>query len=244
MMQSGRRPASGAAARACAATLALAILALPGQPADAQAERDLLDFRYDWPAEATAVPVLRAELQRRRAAAHAEALANARNSRDGAHDAHLPFHTEMHHQSWSVEARNARYLALTAEIRTDQNGAHPNRDFDALIWDRVRGRARSAASILGRRAIARLRPVYCSRLSAAIAAHGGVPPERCPPLAERPLSFLDRDHDGRFDTLHVLIAPYVAASYADGSFVVDVPFGRGDLAGMAAVDRVGFEEGR
>ena len=56
------------------------------------------------------------------------------------------------------------------------------------------------------------------------------------------LSFLDQDGNGRFETLHVLVPPYVAASYADGSFVVDVLFNRGDLSGMAAADREGLEE--
>lgn len=232
--------------RVSGAMVLLFALLLATQPAgfDRRDRTALLDFHYAWPAEVEAVPALRAELRRRMAAAHADALAGARESRDSAREGHVPFHTEQYDKVWTVEARNRRFLSLSADNRTDQNGAHPNRDFDSLIWDRARGRARSAASILGAAAIARLQPDYCSRLSAAIVAHGGEPPTRCPPLAERPLSFLDRDRDGRFDTLHVLIAPYVAASYSDGSFVVDVPLGRGDLAGVAAADRAGFEEGR
>jgi len=224
----------------------LVALLLAAQPPgfDRRERTALLDFHYAWPAEAEAVPALRAELRRRMAAAHQDALASARETRDSAREAHVPFHQELYDEVWTIEARNRRFISLSADNRTDQNGAHPNRGFDALVWDRVRGRARPAASILGAAALARLTPSYCRILTALVSARGGEPPEHCPPLAERPLSFLDRDHDGRFDTLHVLVAPYVAASYADGSFVVDVPFGRGDLAGMAAADRVGFEEGR
>jgi len=220
--------------------IALAALLLAAQPAGAAAERALLDFRYDWPAEAEAIPALRTELQRRRRAAPDEALANARETSDSSRDAHVPFHTEMHHQSWSVEARNGRYLALTADIRTDQNGAHPNRGFEALIWDRRRNRPTSVRALLGPAVLARLTPAFCSHLAAAVQARGGEPPSHCPPLAEQVLSFLDQDGNGRFETVHVLIPPYVAASYADGSFVVDVLLNRGDLAGVA--DREGLEE--
>jgi hypothetical protein len=203
----------------------------------------LLDFRYAWPAEAEAIPALRAELRRRMAAARADALASARQTRDSAREAHVPFYQEQYHKVWSLEAGNARFLSLAADNHTDQNGAHPNRDFDALIWDRARGRPTSAAALLGPAALAAMNARYCTALAAMIRARGGEPPEGCPALAERVLSFSDRDHDGRFDTLHVLVAPYVAASYADGSFVVDVRFSRGDLNGLAPADRVGFEEG-
>jgi len=224
--------------------IALLVLLLAAQPAgyDRHERTALLDFHYSWPAEAEAIPALRAELRRRMAIAYADALANARESRDSAAGAHVPFYREQYDKVWSVEARNARFLSLTADNRTDQNGAHPNRDFDALVWDRTRLQARSAAALLGPAVLARLQPIYCSHLQSTVAARGGEPSARCPPLAERVLSFLDQDGNGRFETLHVLVPPYVAASYADGSFVVDVLFNRGDLSGMAAADREGFEE--
>ena len=58
----------------------LALLLLAAQPGsvDRREVTPLLDFRYSWPAEAEAIPALRAELRRRMAAAHAEALAGAR----------------------------------------------------------------------------------------------------------------------------------------------------------------------
>ena len=224
-------------------TLLLALL-LAAQPAAFHREERtaLLEFRYDWPAEAEAVPALRAALRRRLDRAHAEALAAARDSRASAREAQVVFHTELYDERWSLEASNERFLSLTADLHTDNNGAHPNRAFDALIWDRARGRATSARALLGPAVLGRLSPAYCSRLAAMVAAHGGVPPSRCPPLAEQVLAFSDQDHDGRFDTLHILVPPYVAASYADGSFVVDVPLGRGDLDGLAPADRAAFEE--
>jgi hypothetical protein len=220
--------------------LALLLAAQPG--AFHRRERTaLLDFRYDWPAEAEAIPGLSAELRRRMAAAHAEALSGARETHDDSGAAHVPFYREMYDKVWRVEGGNARFLSLTADNHVDQNGAHPNRAFDALIWDRARGRAISAAALLGPAALARMSPRFCAALNTAVAARGAEPPARYPPLAEQVLAFADRDHDGRFDALHVLIAPYVAASYADGSFVVDVAFAPDDLTALAPADRAAFE---
>jgi len=221
---------------------ALALL-LAVQPAgyEHRERTALLDFHYAWPAQAEAIPALRAMLRQRMEQAHAEALAGARETRASSRDAHVPFHTEQYDEAWSVEAANARFLSLTADLHTDNNGAHPNRDFEALIWDRARGRATSAAALLGPAALARLSARYCAALNAAVTARGADPQARCPALGERALAFADRDHDGRFDALHVLIAPYVAASYADGSFVLDVAFEPGDLAALVPADRTAFE---
>ena len=226
------------------AMVLLAALLLAAQPAPFRhAERsELLEFRYAWPAEVEAVPALRAMLRRRMEAARARALADARETRASSREARVAFHTELYDEAWSVETANGRFLSLTADLHTDNNGARPNRDFEALIWDRARGRATSVHTLLGAAALARLSPRYCAALNAQLSAHGAEPPNSCPPLADRVLAFSDRDHDGRFDALHVLIAPYVAASYADGSFVVDVPFARGDLEALAPADRAAFEE--
>ena len=155
---------------------------LAAQPAahDQRERTALLDFHYRWPAAAEAVPALRAELRRRMAAAHAEALEGARQSRDSARGARVPFYREQYDEAWSVEAENGHYLSLTADLHTDQNGAHPNRDFEALLWDRAAGRAVNAATLLGPHVLARLEPHYCAMLATQIRARtGGGPPEQC-----------------------------------------------------------------
>jgi hypothetical protein len=222
--------------------LAILALLLAAQAGGFQREQQsaALHFRYGWPAEAQAIPALRRELRRRMDSAFAEAMADARETRASAREAQVPFYPQLYSEMWSVEAGNARFLSLTADRRTDQNGAHPNRDFEALIWDRARGGIATVAGLIGAGRLAAMGPRFCAGL-AAILAGRGAGPGRCPPLAERVLALSDRDGNGRFDALHVLIAPYVAASYADGSFVVDVPFAPADLAGLAPADRGLFE---
>lgn len=205
----------------------------------------LLDFHYAWPAAAEAIPALRAALQRQERAAYADAIDAARNSRDSASEAGVPFHREQYREDWRAVGSNARYLSLTADIATDNNGAHPNSDHDALLWSRTTRRAVAIASVLGRARLSALSGRYCARLDAMRRERTGAAPTMpCPTLAERKSALADRDRDGRFDTLRVLIPPYVASSYADGSFIVDVPLTRADLAGLAAADRPVFESAR
>jgi hypothetical protein len=217
------------------------LIAAPPSAHEERRQTELLDFRYGWPAAAEAIPALRRELARREVEARTDATASAAESHDSAGGAQVPFHTEQYHAIWSVEANSARLLSLTADIRTDNSGAHPNRDFDTLIWDRRADRATTVAAVLGNAALGATSERYCTALAASLTTRGAEPPERCPPLAERVLAFADRDHDGRFDALHVLVPPYAAASYADGSFVVDVPFQAADLSGLAARYRSAFE---
>jgi hypothetical protein len=211
-----------------------------------RAERTpLLDYHYAWPAEAGAIPALRANLQRQERAAHADAIDAARDSRNSASEAGVPFHREQYREDWRVAGSNARYLSLTADIATDNNGAHPNSDHDALLWSKAARRAVTVASVLGQARVAALTGRYCARLDAMRRERTGeAPTMACPPLAGRKTALADRDRNGRFEALRVLIPPYVASSYADGSFIVDVPLIRADLAGLAAADRPYFESAR
>src|SRR4051812_21111121 len=147
----------------------LALLAAAQQPAAflRAEETPLLRFRYGWAAQAQAIPALRTELRRRMNAARAEAIASARQTRQAWREAGVPFHQELRDEVWSVSAANGRFLSLTADNRTDQNGAHPNRDFDSLLWDRARQRAVTVAAVLGPSRLAVLSGRYCATLAAA-----------------------------------------------------------------------------
>ena len=45
----------------------------------------------------------------------------------------------------------------------------------------------------------------------------------CPPLGDQVVVPVDADEDGRFERLRVLLGPYAAGPYAEGSYEVDVP---------------------
>jgi hypothetical protein len=225
--------------------LFLALLAAAAPPQDS-----LLDFTYRWPAAVDAAPALRARLAAERDGDRTEAMRNARADRDLARSQGRPFNGHFYHKIWSLEGRGAGLISLTARLGTFEGGAHPNSGFSALLWDRRTRRPVEAGPLLGMGALARLRPRYCAALAAERSRRGIAQPAdddifpRCPAWRDVVLAPADRDHNGRFDTLRILIGPYVAGPYVEGSFELRVGFRSADLAAIRPAYRASFEAAR
>ena len=230
----------------------LALLATAAQPADfvRDEETELLDFHYAWPAVADEVPTFRARLQREMGEAHAEALANAEQGFAFARERGLTYSPMFHEQDWVVAGNAPQLLSLSATVHSFTGGAHPNTDFTATLWDRDLDEAVGAASLLGPTVLAGLTPRFCEALDAQrveirgesiVQDGGGDPFTACPALAGQVLAPADTDGNGRFDTLRVLIPPYVAGPYVDGAYVIDLKFDPADISGIASPYRPAFE---
>lgn len=231
--------------------LLLAMLAAP-PGADGfrwEQEDERLEFSYRWPAEADAIPALRAELRRRLDADLAEATDVAAESETMAREGGYPFRSHDFVKVWETAGQTPRLMSLEAEVSTYRGGAHGNLGFSALLWDRAEAEAVDAASLLGLAALARLTPRFCDSLDAEREERRGEPVRRdpddlfaaCPPLADQVLAFADADRDGRLDSLRVLIPPYVAGPYVEGPYLIEVAFESADLGGMASEYRISFE---
>lgn len=208
---------------------------VPPAPADGRRvedKNDLLEFTYAWPAEAAAIPALAArfeqdlERQRRDAAEGANADKEARG-------ADAPFHGHYFSQVWTLQGDSPRLLSLAAEIGTFTGGAHGNSGYEALLWDRESDREVNFADLFAetKAAIEALRPAFCRTLDGQRAEKRGetLPLQgegwmvECPELGEQAIAPADTDKDGRFDRLRVLIGPYTAGPYAEGSYEVELP---------------------
>ncbi|HST37261.1 MAG TPA: hypothetical protein VLK25_11610, partial [Allosphingosinicella sp.] len=83
---------------------------------------------------------------------------------------------------------------------------------------------------LGRDVIDALGPSYCRELDVQRAERRGEPvvldPEdpftRCPPIGEQVLALANQDNNPQFDTLLVLLHPYLAGPYVEGDYVIEV----------------------
>lgn len=228
--------------------LAFALFAAATAAATAAPPQDSpLDFTYRWPAAVEAEPALRARLAAERDGDRAEAMRNAREDRALARTQDRPFNPHFYQKVWSLEGRSARLVSLSAELSTFEGGAHPNSGFSALLWDRAENRAVEIAPLLGAGAMARLKPRYCAALAAERRKRGIAQPAaddvfpRCPGWEEVVLAPADRDRDGRFETLRILIGPYVAGPYVEGSFELRVAFQAADLAAIRPACRASFE---
>jgi hypothetical protein len=235
-----------------AAPFLLALLLAAGQPQPfANAREDaLLDFGYSWPAVVEEEPALRDRFAREMQTAEAQARRDAQEDQAARQGSGAPFHNHSYSRIWENAGTTPQLLSLTARTETFTGGAHGNLGLAALLWDRAADREVDAEGLLGTAALQGLTPRYCARLNAMRAERRGEPVRPggglftdCPPLAGHPLAPADRDGNGRFDTLRILIAPYEAGPWAEGTYIVELPLEPGDLAALPETYRAAFETG-
>lgn len=220
--------------------LALALIAAPAlakAPAPIPASALLIrrasaDHQWRWrvaPEAATQPALLRAM----RGAAFAEAGKAARvAARDAASakQAGYPFRRYETITDWSLAADTPQLLALAGEIYSFTGGAHGNSGYAVKILDKAARREISIDALFGDwpRARKLLEPAYCAALARAqLARRGGETPsddtDTCPKLSEQPLV----PFAGLSSTagqLRVLIGPYLAGPYSEGSYIVTLPW--------------------
>jgi len=202
------------------------------QPRRVEEKGELLDFGYSWPAEAAAIAKLDQRFEAEMAERRAEALRFAQEDRaDRGPD--IPFHGHYFHKGWATMGDGGRLLSLAALTQVFTGGAHGNALYDVLLWDRTADEKIELADLFtdDDGAIAAMTPVYCAGLDAQRAEKRGAPvspdgPDwmvQCRPLAESTVAPVDADGDGRFDLFRVLIEPYEAGAYVEGTYEVDIP---------------------
>ena len=144
-----------------------------------------------------------------------------------------PFHGHYFTKAWATMGGAGRLLSLAANIGTYTGGAHGMSGFEALLWDREARRAIEPEALFVDPAAAwrMMEPVYCRALDRQRAEKRQEPLPlegdgwmiECPPLGDQVVVPVDADEDGRFERLRVLLGPYAAGPYAEGSYEVDVP---------------------
>jgi hypothetical protein len=147
-----------------------------------------------------------------------------------------PFHPLGRWQEWQVLADTPGWLSLTALIGIDSGGAHPNYVYAATLWDKAAGQRRKTIDLFTTPAAlaTAIHTPFCAELQAQRAhKRGGQASlsqpsmdmsefDTCPdPLAQT--LALRADSSAGFDHLVVLIAPYEAGPYAEGTYEIALP---------------------
>lgn len=194
---------------------------------------DLVEFKFSWPAEAAAIPAIDAEMRAHAAEHLKKARAGSQEERKARAGTDAPIMPFAFDAEWKVMGQNERFLSLAAQVYEFTGGAHGNTHYDVLLWDKPSSKKRATLDLFADRAAAAafLNQTYCPLLDAqrakkreeTLPLQGEGWMIECPDASKYPIAPVDSDGDGHFEALRVLLPPYEAGPYAEGTYEVDVP---------------------
>lgn len=210
-----------------------AVTAGRGASSEPASEQDsLYQFEYSYPRVVRTIPLLRARLDAERDKARAALKKEATEAKAEARKGGYDFHGFYLSTIWDVEADLPGWLSLSAGSESFTGGAHGMRWFSARLWDKAAKRERAATDLFLSRAAfsAAIRESFCDKLDEERAERRGEPVQRdsgevfdaCIDPAEGAV-ILGSSDKVRFTWISVLIDPYAAGPWVEGSYVVTVP---------------------
>jgi hypothetical protein len=150
---------------------------------------------------------------------------------------------------WIIAGETARLLSLQNELSTFTGGAHPNSSYDALIWDRRLNRTTSMEDLVTAKGqfSGITQSTYCKALDTERRKRreGERPdlPEfnECPRYSDLAIAPVDRNRNGRFETLDFVASPYTAGPYVEGEYEIFLPVTARLIARLKPEYRNSFE---
>ncbi len=212
--------------------LAAPALAAPIPASDLLIRQSTPTLNWRWRAapEAATQPAL---LKSLRAAALKDAAAAQRSATRDAASAKktgFPFRKYESISDWTLAADTPRLLALSGLVYSFTGGAHGNTGYTTKIWDKTARRSIAFDALFNDwpRARKLIEPAFCAALAAEQKQRRGGQSlggdfDKCPSLAEQPIMPW-ADLATRATQFRVLVGPYVAGPYSEGSYLVTVPW--------------------
>lgn len=188
------------------------------------------EFAYAWPAEVSAVPALVARFTDERDTLLAEQKTEwAEAVAEFAGQDCVACTNRSFEKTWEVVADLPRYLSLSASFYVYSGGAHGNGAYDALVWDREAKVAFDPKAMFGSPEALQgaLGDAWCIALKTERTERLGEDYSddsifTCPPIADLTL-LVGSSNKKAFNRIGLLAAPYVAGSYAEGTYEVTLP---------------------
>lgn len=212
-------------------------------------ENDAYEFSYAYPAAAGAIPALKAQLDKDLDKARTELMSDATEGKADAKANGYPFHPYSHSVEWEVVTDLSAWLSLSSLIGTYSGGAHPNYAYDAILWDKIANTRRAPSDLFVSKAAlsAAIREPFCKQLDRQRAKKrqgldlGGSITEfdACIDPIEQTV-ILGSSNGKAFDRIGLLVAPYNAGPYAEGSYEVTVPVTQKVLAAVKPAFKAAF----
>jgi len=225
---------AGNAAAEIVSNAAQAGPAAPAETAEAfklEDKSDALDFAYAYPAQAAAIPAVAGELTGQMNRAKAEARKAAAEDQKSAQEADYPFRQHSLQTTWTVHADTPRFLGLVGETYVYTGGAHGMTAWSGLLWDKQAAKSLPVTALMTSPGAfsAAISDRFCNALDDARAEKRGEKVKRgaddfsiCVDPMKQVLT-PEADKGGGIDRIRVIIGPYEAGPYAEGSYEIDVP---------------------
>lgn len=188
-----------------------------------------IDWRWRMAPETATAPALLAAMRGEALKEASRARAEAASDAASAKTAGFPFRRHAASVDWSLAADTQRLLALTGETSSFTGGAHGNIGFAVRIWDKAARRSLAFDALFTNwpQARAILQPAFCKALADEQRQRIGTVPRddmhACPKLAEQPATPWGGPTP-LAGQMRVMVAPYVAGPYAEGSYIVSLPW--------------------
>lgn len=204
----------------------------PGGDRSVELETKEFQFDYFYPAAAARIPALRtwleADLAKQKREIARFAAEEKKNAREGGYDYHQVYISV----GWSTVTELPGWISLLASIESYEGGAHPNHNYDALLWDKQAGKARAVTDLFVSRDAFRkaIRADFCREIDKQreekrgekIKPGGDDPFEVCIDPLESTV-ILGSSTRKAFDRIGVVVAPYAAGPYVEGDYEVTLP---------------------
>lgn len=192
-------------------------------------ETDDFLFEYAYPSAAGNIDALGDLLDAQLEKVRSELAADSAEARRQAREDGFPYNKHSYQGGWSVVTDLPGFLSLSHEFATYSGGAHGNYGVNSLVWDKTAGRAFDAVELFtSPQALGKaLGQRYCDGLDAERKKKGMDLPDdggvfaKCPGMEE--LTVLVGSSNRRhFNRLTLYAGPYVAGSYAEGAYEVNL----------------------
>ena len=212
-------------------------------------KNDLVEFHFGWSAEAAAVPQLVKRFQAQLEKTKAELLTGAREDKAMRDKEGFDFHGHMSSTEYETAGQSDRLLSLRVEVGSYTGGAHGNQGTGSLLWDLNAAKEIEVAGLFVEPSnMSRLLTQrWCDALNKARDDKRGEPVggngmfDECPGLDEIATIPTDKDKNGRFERIMLVASPYVAGSYAEGSYEIELLVTSDLIAALKEDYRSGFE---
>jgi len=215
-------------------------------------ENDTYEFSYAYPDAAGAIPGLKANLDKQLEASRAGLVSDAKKGQADAKENDYPYHAYSYGEEWKVVTNLPGWLSLSSENYTYSGGAHGMTTFDALLWDRHAETARRPIDLFtSKEALSKaIRTSFCAALDRERVKKRGGPIDKSDEMFSECIDpveqvvILGSTNKQTFDRIGLLVSPYNAGPYAEGSYEVTVPVTAAVMAALKPQYRSSFSVGK